>query len=43
LFVKTIDRALTYRITNVQTLEQMAVQLLKEGNFANQMPHAPVG
>jgi transposase len=42
LFVKTIDRALTYRITNVQTLEHMAAQLLKEGNYANQMPPAPV-
>ncbi len=34
LFVKAIGRALTYRITNVQTLEQMAAQLLKEGNYA---------
>lgn len=34
LFVKTIRRALTYRITNVQSLEQMAAQLLKEGNYA---------
>ena len=42
LFLKTIDRALTYRITNVQTLEHMAAQLLKEGNYANQMPPAPV-
>jgi transposase len=42
LFVKTIVRALTYRITNVQTLEHMAAQLLKEGNYANQMPPAPV-
>lgn len=42
LFVKTIGRALTYRITNVQTLEQMAAQLLIEGNYANEMPPAPV-
>jgi hypothetical protein len=42
LFVKTIDRALTYRITDIQTLEQMAVQLLKEGNYANEMPPTPV-
>jgi transposase len=34
LFVKTIGRALTYRITNVQTFEQMAAQLLKESNYA---------
>lgn len=40
LFVKTIRRALTYRITNVQSLEQMAAQLLKEGNYA--MPPAAV-
>jgi hypothetical protein len=40
LFVKTIRRALTYRITNVESLEQMAAQLLKEGNYA--MTPAPV-
>ncbi len=33
LFVKTISRALTYRIINPQTIEQMAAQLLKEGNY----------
>lgn len=33
LFVKTISRALTYRITHPQTIEQMAVQLLNEDNF----------
>ncbi len=33
LFVKTISRALTYRITNPQTIEQMAAQLFKEGNY----------
>jgi transposase len=33
LFVKTISRALTYRITNPQTLEQMAAQLFKEGSY----------
>jgi len=33
LFVKTIRRALTYRITDAQTLEQMAAQLFKEGNY----------
>jgi len=42
LFLKTIQRALTYRITNVESLEQMAVQLLKEGNYANEMTPAPV-
>jgi len=33
LFVKTIHRALTYRITNPGTIEQMAAQLFKEGNY----------
>jgi hypothetical protein len=33
LFVKTISRALTYRITNPQTIEQMAAQLFKEGDY----------
>jgi len=33
MFVKTIRRALTYRITDAQTLEQMAAQLFKEGNY----------
>ncbi|MCP4371782.1 MAG: helix-turn-helix domain-containing protein [Deltaproteobacteria bacterium] len=33
LFVKTISRALTYRIIKPQTIEQMAAQLLKEGNY----------
>ncbi len=33
LFVKTISRALTYRITNPQVIEQMAAQLFKEGNY----------
>lgn len=33
LFVKTISRALTYRITNAGTIEQMATQLFKEGNY----------
>lgn len=33
LFVKTIHRALTYRITNPQTIEQMATQLLRQGNY----------
>ena len=33
LFVKTIHRALTYRIIDVQTIEQMATQLFKEGNY----------
>jgi transposase len=33
LFVKTISRALTYRIIDPQTIEQMAAQLLKEGNY----------
>jgi len=40
LFVKTISRALTYRITNPQTIEQMAAQLFKEGNY--RMPPATV-
>ncbi len=42
LFVKTIRRALTYRITDVQTIEQMAAQLLKEGNYNYQMNPATV-
>ncbi len=33
LFVKTINRALTYRIANPRTIELMAAQLLKEGNY----------
>jgi transposase len=33
LFIKTIHRALTYRITDVQIIEQMAAQLFKEGNY----------
>lgn len=41
LFVKTISRALTYRITNAGTIEQMAGQLFKEGNYP--MPPAAVG
>ncbi|MCP4156097.1 MAG: hypothetical protein GY757_50725 [bacterium] len=42
LFVKTIRRALTYRITNPQSIEQMAAQLFKEGNYRMRMLPATV-
>ena len=33
MFIKTIQRALTYRITSPQTIEQMAAQLFREDNY----------
>jgi len=33
LFVKTVRRALKYRITDLQTLERIAILQLKEGNY----------
>jgi len=33
LFIKTIKRALKYRITDIQTLERIAILQLKEGNY----------
>lgn len=33
LFIKTLERALNYRISNPESIEEMAVQLLKEGNY----------
>lgn len=37
LFVKTIQRALKYRIIDIKTIEKIAVLLMKEGNF-----HIPI-
>jgi len=33
LFIKTIKRALKYHITDIQTIERIAVLQLKEGNY----------
>ncbi|MFC2146467.1 helix-turn-helix domain-containing protein [Acidobacteriota bacterium] len=33
LFVKTINRALNYRITNMETIERIAILQIKEGNY----------
>jgi transposase len=33
LFVKTISRALTYRITNMETIERIAVLQMKDGEY----------
>jgi transposase len=33
LFIKTINRALKYHITDIQTLERIAILQLKEGNY----------
>ncbi len=33
LFIKTVKRALKYRITDMQTLERIAILQLKEGNY----------
>ena len=33
LFVKTVQRALKYRITDIQTLERIAILQLREGNY----------
>jgi len=33
LFIKTVRRALKYRITDIQTLERIAILQLKEGNY----------
>jgi hypothetical protein len=33
LFLKTIKRALKYRITDTKTIERIAVLLVKEGNY----------
>ncbi len=40
LFIKTIQRALKYRITQIETLERMAFLLLQEGQY--QLPCASV-
>jgi len=37
LFIKTIKRALKYRITDIKTIEKIAILLMKEGNFYFQM------
>jgi transposase len=33
LFLKTINRAATYRITDIDTLERIAVLIIKDGNY----------
>ncbi|RZB31100.1 MAG: hypothetical protein SRB1_01832 [Desulfobacteraceae bacterium Eth-SRB1] len=33
LFIKTIKRALKYRITDTKTIERIAILLMKEGNY----------
>ena len=33
LFIKTIKRALKYHITDIQTIERIAILQLKEGNY----------
>jgi hypothetical protein len=33
LFIKTVKRALKYHITDIQTLERIAILQLKEGNY----------
>ena len=33
IFIKTIKRALKYRITDTQTIERIAVLLMAEGNY----------
>ena len=33
LFIKTVKRALKYRITDIQTLERIAILQLQEGNY----------
>lgn len=33
LFIKTVQRALKYRITDIQTLERIAILQLREGNY----------
>jgi len=33
LFIKTINRALKYHITDIQTIERIAILQLKEGNY----------
>lgn len=40
LFIKTLERALNYRISSPESIEEMAVQLLKEGNY--RMPTATI-
>jgi transposase len=40
LLIKTIQRAQKYRITDINTLENIAVLLIKEGNY--DMPSAPI-
>jgi hypothetical protein len=33
LFIKTVKRALKYRITDTETIERIAMLLMKEGNY----------
>jgi hypothetical protein len=33
LFIKTVKRALKYRITDTKTIERIAILLMKEGNY----------
>jgi hypothetical protein len=33
LFIKTVKRALKYRITDTETIERIAILLMREGNY----------
>ena len=33
LFIKTVERALKYRITDMETIERIAVLLMRDGNY----------
>jgi transposase len=41
LFKKTINRALTYRVTDIHAIERICVLLMKEGEYS--MPQASIG
>ncbi len=40
LFIKTIKRALKYRITDMETIERIAILLMREGNY--EMPFVQI-
>ena len=40
LFIKTLERALNYRIASLESIEEIAIQLFKEGNYP--MPTATI-
>jgi len=33
LFIKTVKRAVKYRITDIETIERIVILLMKEGNY----------